>query len=44
MSNGAHGALHEKDSLVPLIISGTNTRPKTLRIVDIKDWILQLVK
>ncbi|KRE29680.1 alkaline phosphatase family protein [Paenibacillus sp. Soil522] len=43
IGGGAHGSLHEKDSLVPLIISGTNTRPKTLRIVDIKDWILQLV-
>lgn len=43
VGGGAHGSLHEKDSLVPLIISGTNTRPRTLRIVDIKDWILQLV-
>lgn len=43
IGGGAHGSLHEKDSLVPLIISGTNTRPKTLRMVDIKDWILQLV-
>lgn len=42
IGGGAHGSLHEKDSLIPLIISGTNTRPKTLRIVDIKDWILQL--
>ncbi|MDQ0060855.1 alkaline phosphatase family protein [Paenibacillus harenae] len=43
IGGGAHGSLHEKDSLVPLIISGTNTRPKTLRIVDIKDWVLQMV-
>ncbi|QYK69459.1 hypothetical protein KAI36_04646 [Paenibacillus sp. S02] len=43
IGGGAHGSLNEKDSLVPLIISGTNTRPKTLRIVDIKDWIMQLV-
>ncbi|MDY8047820.1 alkaline phosphatase family protein [Paenibacillus polymyxa] len=43
IGGGAHGSLHEKDSLVPLIISRTNTRPKTLRIVDIKDWIMQLV-
>ncbi|MBE7900231.1 alkaline phosphatase family protein [Paenibacillus polymyxa] len=43
IGGGAHGSLHEQDSLVPLIISGTNTRPKTLRIVDIKDWLLQLV-
>ncbi|MGM1050510.1 MAG: alkaline phosphatase family protein [Bacillota bacterium] len=42
VGGGAHGSLHELDSLVPLIVSGTNTRPKTLRIVDIKDWILKL--
>ncbi|MDQ6420809.1 alkaline phosphatase family protein [Paenibacillus sp. LHD-117] len=42
IGGGSHGSLHEKDSIVPLIITGTNTRPKTLRIVDIKDWILQL--
>ncbi|MEK5237585.1 alkaline phosphatase family protein [Paenibacillus sp. FSL L8-0470] len=43
IGGGAHGSLHELDSVVPLIVSGTNTRPKTLRIVDIKDWILKLV-
>lgn len=43
VGGGSHGSLHGLDSLVPLIISGTNTRPETLRIVDIKDWILQLV-
>lgn len=42
VGGGAHGSLHELDSLVPLIVSGTNSRPKTLRIVDIKNWILQL--
>lgn len=43
VGGGSHGSLHELDSLVPLIVSGTNTRPETLRIVDIKNWILQLV-
>jgi len=43
IGGGSHGSLHAEDSLVPLIISGTNTRPRTLRIVDIKDWILQLL-
>lgn len=43
IGGGAHGSLHEKDSLVPLIVSGTSTRPKTPRIVDIKDWIMKLV-
>ncbi|MBD2867573.1 alkaline phosphatase family protein [Paenibacillus arenilitoris] len=43
INGGAHGSLHELDSLVPLIVTGTNSRPKTLRTVDIKDWILKLV-
>ena len=40
----AHGSLHAQDSHVPILVTGTDTRPKTLRIVDLKDWILQLVK
>ncbi|MDF2925818.1 MAG: phosphodiesterase [Paenibacillaceae bacterium] len=40
---GAHGSLHDADSLVPLIFSGTDIEPGTMRIVDIKDWILRLV-
>lgn len=42
-NGGAHGSLHELDSVVPLIVTGTSTRPKTLRIVDIKDWIMNMV-
>ncbi|XEC97278.1 alkaline phosphatase family protein [Paenibacillus tarimensis] len=41
-NGGAHGSLHEQDSLVPLIVTGTDTRPETLRIVDMKAWILKL--
>lgn len=37
IGGAAHGSLHEKDSLVPLLVSGTDTRPKTLRIVDPRD-------
>lgn len=43
VGGGAHGSLHELDSLVPFLVVGTNTRPKTLRIVDVKDWIMQVV-
>ncbi|GED32246.1 hypothetical protein BCE02nite_33870 [Brevibacillus centrosporus] len=43
IGGGAHGSLHELDSLVPFLVTGTDTLPKTMRIVDIKDWILQLV-
>ncbi|MDF2681334.1 MAG: phosphodiesterase [Brevibacillus sp.] len=42
VGGSAHGSLHELDSLVPFLVAGTNTGPKTMRIVDVKDWILQL--
>ncbi len=42
VGGGAHGSLHELDSLVPLIISGTDTEPRTRRIVDLKEWVLKL--
>ncbi|MBH0330834.1 phosphodiesterase [Brevibacillus brevis] len=42
IGGGAHGSLHEIDSLVPLLVTGTTTEPKTLRIVDLKDWLLRL--
>lgn len=44
VGGGAHGSLHEIDSLVPLIVSGTDQEPRTRRIVDIKDWILKLLE
>lgn len=40
---GSHGSLHYLDSEVPMIICGTNSKPETLRLIDIKDWILQLI-
>ncbi|MFS0555377.1 alkaline phosphatase family protein [Brevibacillus sp. 179-C9.3 HS] len=42
IGGAAHGSLHELDSLVPLLVTGTTTRPRTLRIVDIKDWLMRL--
>jgi hypothetical protein len=39
---GAHGSLHEADSVVPLIVAGTDSKPKSPRIVDMKSWILQM--
>ena len=41
---GAHGSLHKEDSVVPLIVTGTDELPIFNRIVDIKEWILSLVK
>lgn len=41
----AHGSLHEKDSLVPMIVTGKEKRmPRHLRIVDLYPWILEMSK
>lgn len=39
--SAAHGSLHRRETLVPLIISGTNEVPNYLRIVDLKEFILR---
>ena len=44
VGGASHGGLHKQDSLVSMIIAGTNSTPKYLRILDIKDWILSLVQ
>jgi hypothetical protein len=41
---GGHGSLRQEESLVPLIISGTDQIPQYLRIVDIKSFLLKLLK
>jgi hypothetical protein len=43
VGGGSHGALHEQDSLVPMIVAGTDSKPKNSRILDLKDWILSLL-
>jgi hypothetical protein len=40
----AHGSLHKVDSVVPLIIAGTDQAPKHQRLVDFKDWLIKLAK
>lgn len=40
---GSHGSLGHAESLVPLIISGTEERPENLRIVDLKAFLQKLV-
>ncbi|MBP1992939.1 alkaline phosphatase family protein [Paenibacillus eucommiae] len=40
---GGHGSLHQAESLIPLIISGTDLKPQFLRIVDLKSFFLQLL-
>ena len=39
---GAHGSLHRDDSIVPLIIVGTDVKPKNNRLVDFKDWLIEI--
>ncbi|TCS96633.1 alkaline phosphatase family protein [Hazenella coriacea] len=39
----AHGSLHHIDSYVPMIVTGTDSQPTHPRIIDLKNWILQLV-
>ncbi|RAL26752.1 alkaline phosphatase family protein [Thermoflavimicrobium daqui] len=40
----SHGSLHAQDSLVPMIVCGTNYKPPSLRLVDLKKWILELIR
>lgn len=40
---GAHGGLDQSASLVPLIICGTEKTPEHLRIIDLKEYILDLL-
>ncbi|OMP67360.1 alkaline phosphatase family protein [Domibacillus epiphyticus] len=40
----AHGSLHKLDSEVPVMIAGTDQKPKNYRLVDFKDWIVELTK
>jgi predicted AlkP superfamily pyrophosphatase or phosphodiesterase len=43
VGGASHGGLHKQDSLVSMIICGTNTTPKHLRTLEIKDWVMSLV-
>lgn len=36
---GAHGSLHKVDSIVPIIVAGTNEFAQYNRLVDVKEWI-----
>ncbi|MBB3111709.1 putative AlkP superfamily pyrophosphatase or phosphodiesterase [Paenibacillus phyllosphaerae] len=40
---GAHGSLHRIESLIPVIIAGTDSKPSSERIVDFKSYLRQLV-
>ncbi len=38
----AHGSLHKQESLVPLIITGTEEKPTYPRIIDLKEFIVRM--
>lgn len=43
LAGAAHGSLHRQETYVPLIIAGTKKEPKYTRIVDLKDFILDIL-
>lgn len=42
LGGAAHGSLHKQESLVPLVIAGTNDKPNFPRFVDMKELVLRL--
>lgn len=39
---GDHGGIHKNDVLAALVIAGTDKKPQSLRMVDLKQYILEL--
>ncbi|MBP1079656.1 MULTISPECIES: alkaline phosphatase family protein [Bacillus] len=44
VGGASHGSLHEEDSFFPIIVSGTDLEPEHLRMVDVKEWIMRMLK
>lgn len=40
---GGHGSIRQTESLVPLIICGTDQKPQYLRMIDLKSFLLDLL-
>jgi hypothetical protein len=40
---GGHGSLRQEESLIPLIVCGTDQKPQYLRIFDLKPFLLKLL-
>ncbi len=40
---GGHGSLHRTESLIPLIVCGTDAKPVHHRLVDLKEYMLGLL-
>ena len=44
LGGGSHGSLNYKDSIVPLLVSGAEKNPPSpMRVVDLKEYVLQLL-
>ncbi|NLP51659.1 alkaline phosphatase family protein [Bacillus sp. RO1] len=43
VGGASHGGLHKQDSLIPLVVTGTNSQPSYLRMKEIKKWVLSLL-
>ncbi|WP_054027712.1 alkaline phosphatase family protein [Bacillus sp. FJAT-28004] len=43
IGGGGHGSLGQAESLIPLIISGTDQKPQFLRIIDLKSFLIKLL-
>jgi len=44
LGGGGHGSLHVEDTAVSLIVAGTSSSPAHWRIVDLKAWMLDILK
>jgi predicted AlkP superfamily pyrophosphatase or phosphodiesterase len=40
---GDHGGIHEKESLAAMIITGTDEKPRDLRMTELKEYITNLI-
>nr|WP_282597710.1 alkaline phosphatase family protein [Bacillus sp. REN3] len=43
VGGASHGALHKQDSLVPMIVTGTDSAPKHSRMKDLKEWLMSII-
>lgn len=43
VGGASHGSLHKQDTYFPMIVAGTELEPNHTRMVDLKDWILDIL-
>ncbi|MBM7573336.1 alkaline phosphatase family protein [Aquibacillus albus] len=44
LGGASHGSLYKDDTYFPMIVTGTKLEPKHERMVDLKNWILRILK